>query len=224
MKAKAKRLKIKPKEFYFDPQGNQIPPEMVSDKNKLKEYVTELLVLKAIKLNEEIKKLKEYAFDMIDRYEDEKYRIEAINRLKRGIAPEESLGEPVKAGYCTITSYSGKYMVSIDAAPYYTFGDDITKAKKLMAAVIHESIDSPLKAAIIKIFDDAFGIQKGSQVKIDAILRLLNYQVDDERWKEGARILREELQILERQRHLSFRYRDQKTGKLVPVILDISRV
>ncbi|MGD2092785.1 MAG: DUF3164 family protein [Candidatus Aminicenantes bacterium] len=216
---KPRWFRTKKKAIYTNPEGDFVSAEVMKEMNILNEEIAEGLCLEAIKLSEKIAQFRERAFRLMIYYEHKKNKI----RQKSMPKSQQSKIQPKKkkAGYATVTSYSGKYQVKVNAYPYYTFGDGFQVAKEMMAEVIHESITGEFQKEVREIFDRAFAMDREGQVNLPKIMRLMDYNIPDERWQTGRKILIEELRVLKRQAHISFKFRDDD-DKLISIPLNIS--
>jgi hypothetical protein len=216
---KPRWFRPKKKAIYTNPEGDFVSAEVMKEMNILNEEIAEGLCIEAIKLSEKIAQFRERAFRMMMYYNHKKNKIREKNMPKS----QQSKGKPKKkkAGYATVTSFSGKYQVKVNAYPYYTFGDGFQVAKEMMAEVIHESITGEFQQEVREIFDRAFAMDREGQVNLPQIMRLMDYNIPDERWQSGRKILMEELRVLKRQAHISFKVRDDD-DKLMSIPLNIS--
>ena len=216
---KPRWFRAKKKAIYTNPEGDFVSAKVMKEMNILNEEIAEGLCIEAIKLSEKIAQFRERAFRMMMYYNHKKNKIREKNMPKS----QQSKGKPKKkrAGYATVTSFSGKYQVKVNAYPYYTFGDGFQVAKEMMAEVIHESITGEFQQEVREIFDRAFAMDREGQVNLPQIMRLMDYNIPDERWQSGRKILMEELRVLKRQAHISFKVRDDD-DKLMSIPLNIS--
>ena len=217
---KPRWFRPKKKAIYTNPDGDFVSAEVMKEMNILNEEIAEGLCIEAIKLSEKIAQFRERAFKLMVYYEHKKNKIRQKNMPKS--KQSKTTPNKKKAGYATVTSFSGKYQVKVNAYPYYTFGDGFQAAKEMMAEVIYENINGEFYQQVRDIFDRAFAMDKEGQVNLPQIMTLMDYDIPDERWHKGLNILIEELRVLRRQPHITFKLRDDDDKKLISIPLSIS--
>lgn len=216
-----RRFRIRKLKYYLNSEMQTVPRENMTEINMLKEYVAVTLGVEAQDLHNRLVKFRQKTINMLQWYKERKARILKINKMKRKRASTNTKKKE-KKGYGQVTAFSGTYRVEVKNPPYIKVGDGFQNAKELMGEVIHDEL-SDNKEFLTQMFDDAFSINKEGLVKVSAIMKLMEYQVDDPRWQKGKEILIADMQTLRRRLFPAYYMRDEE-GKFIPITLEFSRV
>jgi hypothetical protein len=127
-----------------------------------------------------------------------------------------------KAGNLTFTTFDGLMKVEVSRAKIIDFGPSLTQAKALVDACVAEwsgGADDNLKALVTS----AFNVENGGLANRAALLQLLRYDIDDERWKRAMQAIRDAIEIRGTKRYVRLYHRASTDDTWTSVSLDAAR-
>lgn len=191
-----------------DNRGRYIPVENVRDTDKLEDQLVRLIFGYADDLHAQIARFKGHCFDDIGAHLAliaEKY-----GAKKGGIK-----------GNMNFTSFDGCLQVQVAVADFVRYGTELQTAKTLFDECLAEW-GADAHPVIRQLLQDAFGTEKAGQVSRELIFRLLRTEVDDPRWREAQRALKDSMQTERSKTYIRFRRRARPTDPWEKVTISIA--
>jgi hypothetical protein len=193
----------------MDRHGSYIPLENVKATDKMEDQLVRGIFGYAIDLNAQISRFRNHCEDDIAAHQtlvSEQYG---------------ATGKGGRKGNMSFTSFDGCLQVQIAVADKISFGTELASAKELFDACLMEW-GAEAHPAIRQLLQDAFNTEKTGQVSRDLIFRLLRTEVDDPRWKEAQRALKDSIRPEGTKEYIRFRRRARPTDKWENVTIDIA--
>jgi hypothetical protein len=127
-----------------------------------------------------------------------------------------------KAGNLTFTTYDQLMKVEVSRAKIIEFGPSLAQAKELVDQCVAEwaaGADENLKALATR----AFNIENGGLVNRSALFGLLRWEINDDRWREAMRAIKEAIEVRGTKRYARIYYRASIDDQWINVSLDAAR-
>ncbi len=202
-------IDINGKPHMTDTRGRYTPLENVRDTDKLEDQLVRMIFDYADELHEQIARFKGHCFDDIGSHlalVAEKYGAKAKGGVK---------------GNMSFTSFDGCLQVLVAVADFVTYGPELQTAKELFDTCLSEW-GAGAHPAIRQLLQDAFNTEKTGHVSRDLIFRLLRTEVDDPRWREAQRALKDSMKTERSKTYIRFRRRARPTDTWEKVTISIA--
>lgn len=191
-------------------QGHFVPKDMVSDYELLRDDIVKNLIANAEKISTSVEDLR---FKTI---QDAQTLIE-VAKDKYGI---KGLGG--KRGNITLNSYDGSLQVQVSVQDFLSFDERLNIAKELIDSYLKRLTENSPKE-LKMLISQAFEVDRKGRVSVSKILPLMKLDIKDAQWLEAMNIIKESLSVERTKSYVRFKRRDEVTGELKPIYLDISK-
>ncbi|NQT60793.1 MAG: DUF3164 family protein [Bacteroidetes bacterium] len=163
--------------------------------------------------------------------EKAKIRSKDIAQFKRGIMntiksfielSAEQYGQKYGGhkGNVTLTSFDGKYRITIAIQDTISFDERLQVAKQLIDECIQKWSDGS-RDEIRVLVQDAFNVEKGQKLNTDRILGLRRLDIQDPVWKQAMDAISDSVTISSSKEHIRVHERNLE-GKYQQIRLDLS--
>lgn len=195
---------------WIDPQGRQVPDQLVKPLDKLRHSLVTNAVAEAKELQRRMKDFKA------------KWLSEAQAFVNLAAAEYQTSIGGVK-GNLTLRTFDGLMEMTVQVADRLTFDERLKVAEKLVGDCLAEwSADA--RPELKAIVERAFKTDKEGQVSTGAVLALRRLDIADERWKRAMDAISDALQLTGTATYLRF-YEREATGKpSVAISLDLAKL
>lgn len=194
-------------EYMTDSQGRQVPVELVSDIDKLRDQTVTDIIERVMgmrdTLNEFRLKVKNDIFAFIN-LSAEKY-----GKKHGGVK-----------GNITLTTYDGKYKIVIANNETLEFDERLQIARDLIGECLEEW-SSGARAEIKLLVNDAFKVDQKGKVSTPRILGLNRLDIKHPKWQQAMQAINESKQVAQSKQYLRIYKRDESTGEWVHISLDV---
>lgn len=195
------------KKFMVDPQGRQVPVELIKDIDLLRDQTVSQIMKKAFEMRNSVQKFKaQIAQD--------------INTFCQMSAEQHNVKFGGKKGNLTLSSFDGKYKISINVADNKVFNEKLQVAKSLIDNCIRRWSQGS-RPEIRILVEDAFQVDKQGNVNTGRILGLRRLKIEDEEWKQAMECITESLSVTDSKSYLRF-YERKDDGSYQNIPLDIA--
>jgi len=195
------------KEFMTDSQGRQVPAELVSDIDKLRDQTVR-------RIADEAMKMKQTLSDFKRRIRDDIYAFVEISASRYG----KSWGG--KKGNITLTTYDGKYRLVVAMNDQIAFDERLQVARELICGCI-EKWSEGSRSEIRILVQDAFQVDKTGKLNTARILGLRRLEITDPDWLKAMSAISDSIQVSGSKQYLRFYERDGQ-GEYVQIPLDVA--
>ena len=195
----------KAQKVWIDGRGQEVPAGYVKAYDKARDRAVRRVLAGALKLRAQMEAFMADAVKTMD----------GLSQLK------ETLGE---RGNFSARSFDAMIEVCIKQQYNVRLDGRVQKARELMLEYATRELERAGKGAFLlqQMIDAAFKPDRNGFLPRTEINKLLSYNVDDETWNEGARLLREALTTEAGKRYLKVSQRATLQDDFRPIRLDIA--
>lgn len=199
-----------PPGYMADAQGRLVPDTMVRPIDKLRDQTVNNIARQALDLVEILRKFKAMAFDDIATFiatSAEQYEVD--------IGGEK--------GNVTLMSYDGRFKLVRSVAELIQFDEQLLAAKALVDECLQEWAEES-GAELRTLVNQAFRVNASGSVRTSEVLRLLRYDITDERWQRAMQAIRNAISVVGTKSYIRLYQRVGMTDQYVPISLDIAKL
>lgn len=200
---------VQGKEYMADAKGALVPLELIKPADKLED--------------ETVRKVMAYADDLsnqIGRFRG--HTMTDLGEFDALLSQEYGLTKGGPKGNRTYQTFDGLQKVSVQVADYIDFGPHLQIAKKLLDECLNEwSADS--SPEIRAVITRAFNTDKEGQVNRSEIFMLLRLNIEDSRWQEAMRAIRDAMRVTGSKEYVRFYRRASIKDGWTAVTIDLSK-
>ena len=176
------RVDVGGKTYMPDAKGNLVPVELVAPASQLEDETVRKVIGYAMALSEQVARFKGHTF-------------EDLGALEALLAQEYGQTKGGAKGNKTFMSHDGLYKVQVQVADHIDFGPQLQIAKELIDECLNEwAADS--RPEIRAIVTRAFNTDKQGQINKSEIFMLLRLDIEDKRWQEAMRAIRDAMRVV----------------------------
>ncbi|MEN5277007.1 DUF3164 family protein [Brucella sp. TWI432] len=200
---------VKGKEYMPDAKGNLVPVEAIKPADRLEDEVVRKIMTFASSLSDQISRFRGHT--MTDLGEFDALLQQEYKATKGG-----------PKGNRTYQTFDGLKKVTIQIADFVDFGPQLQVAKRLLDECLTEwAADS--RPEIRAVITRAFNTDKEGKVNRSEIFMLLRLDIDDPRWQDAMRAIREAMRITGSKEYVRFYERNSITDAWRAVTIDMAK-
>lgn len=203
------RIVIDGTERIIDAKGGYIPVAMVNARDLLIDEMVRKIIGFMVAASDQISRLKAHTF-------------EDIGALDALLAQEYDAPLGGAKGNKTLTSYDGCFKVQVQVADRLTFGPELQVAKTLLDECLNEWAASA-RPELQAIVTRAFNTDKEGQINRSEIFTLLRLEIEDPRWQEAMRAIRDAIRVEGTQTYIRAYRRPSADQPWQPVTIDMAK-
>ncbi|MFN3994895.1 MAG: DUF3164 family protein [Tabrizicola flagellatus] len=203
------RITIDGTERIVDAKGGYIPVSTVKPADLLIDQTVRSIMGWMVAASEQIARLKAHTF-------------EDIGALEALLAEQYGATLGGKKGNMTLTSYDGCLKVQVQVADRLTFGPELQIAKTLLDECLNEWAASA-RPELQAIVTRAFNTDKEGQINRAEIFTLLRLEIEDARWKEAMRAIRDAIRVEGTQTYIRAYRRESADQPWQAVTIDMAK-
>ena len=197
------------KQYMADAKGNLVPVEAIKPADRLEDEVVRKIMVFASSLSDQISRFRGHT--MTDLGEFDALLQQEYNATKGG-----------PKGNRTYQTFDGLKKVTIQIADFVDFGPQLQVAKRLLDECLTEwAADS--RQEIRAVITRAFNTDKEGQVNRSEIFMLLRLDIEDARWQDAMRAIREAMRITGSKEYVRFYERAKITDGWRAVTIDMAK-
>lgn len=197
------------KQYMADAKGNLVPVEAIKPADRLEDEMVRKIMVFASSLSDQISRFRGHT--MTDLGEFDALLQQEYNATKGG-----------PKGNRTYQTFDGLKKVTIQIADFVDFGPQLQVAKRLLDECLTEwSADS--RPEIRAVITRAFNTDKEGQVNRSEIFMLLRLDIEDPRWQDAMRAIREAMRITGSKEYVRFYERASITDGWRAVTIDMAK-
>jgi hypothetical protein len=187
-----------------DSQGRQVPLELVSEIDKLRDQTVRRIAEEAMKMKEALDGFKK-------RIREDIYTFVELSANLYG----KAWGG--KKGNITLTSYDGKYRLLVAMNDNIVFDERLQVARQIIGECL-DRWSSDARPEIRMLVNDAFQVDKTGNISTARVLGLRRLEINDPDWQKAMQAITESIQISGTKQYLRFYERDESGEyKLIPL-------
>jgi hypothetical protein len=194
-------------EFMTDSQGRQVPLDLVSEIDKLRDQTVR-------RIADEAMKMKEILGEFKTRIRDDIYTFVELSANQFG----KAWGG--KKGNITLTTYDGKYRLIVAMDDTIIFDERLQIARQIIGECLDKwSCDA--RPEIRMLVNDAFQVDKTGKISTARVLGLRRLEIHDADWQKAMQAITESIQVSGTKQYLRFYERDTN-GEYKQIALDVA--
>ncbi len=203
------RVLIDGVEHMRDAKGALVPTSVVKPMDALIDETVRKVMGYAVALSDQLGRFKQHTFDDIG----------ALDAL---MVQEYGAPSGGAKGNKTLTSYDGLYKVQVQVADRIAFGPELQIAKTLLDACLNEWA-SDARPELRAIVTRAFNTDREGQINRAEIFTLLRLEIEDARWQNAMRAIRDAIRIEGTQTYVRAYRRPRADAPWEPVSIDLAK-
>lgn len=196
-------------DYMRDVKGALMPLDLVRAQDQLMDETVRKIAGFGIALSEQLRRFKQHTFDDIG-------AMDAILEQEYGAASGGAKGNK------TLTTFDGLFKVQVQVSDRIAFGPELQVAKSLIDECLNEW-SAGSRPEIRAIVTRAFNTDKEGKINRAEIFMLLRLEIEDPRWREAMRAIRDAMHIEGSQTYVRLYRRDSADAPWQPVTLDLAR-
>jgi hypothetical protein len=203
------REEVNGKPYMRDAKGSLTPLEMVKPVDKLEDDLVREVMHHAGALSDEIGRFRGHTMTDLGEFDA---LLEQEYGLKKG----------GKKGNRTYQTYDGCQKVTVQVSDFIDFGPQLQVAKEIVDECLNEWA-SDSRAEIRALIQNAFTTDKAGQINRSHIFMLLRLDIEDSRWQDGMRAIRDAMRVTGSKEYVRFYRRDKPTDGWQAVTIDLAK-
>ena len=194
-------------EYMTDSQGRQVPVELVSGIDKLRDQTVRKIADEAMKMKEVLAAFKQ-------RIRDDIYTFVELSANRYGKSWSG------KKGNITLSTFDGKYRLVIAMDDQIVFDERLQIARDIIGGCLDKWSDGA-RPEIRLLVNDAFQVDKTGKINTARVLGLRRLEIHDPEWQKAMRAITESIQVSGSKQYLRFYERDGN-GEYHQIPLDVA--
>jgi hypothetical protein len=190
-----------------DSQGRQVPAELVSEIDKLRDQTVRRIADEAMKMKDVLAAFKQ-------RIRDDIYTFVELSANQYG----KSWGG--KKGNITLSTFDGKYRLVIAMDDQIVFDERLQVAREIIGGCLDRWSDGA-RPEIRMLVNDAFQVDKTGKINTARVLGLRRLEIHDSDWQKAMRAITESIQVSGSKQYLRF-YERNENGEYRQIPLDVA--
>ncbi|MDR3341820.1 MAG: DUF3164 family protein [Treponema sp.] len=188
-------------------QGRQVPVELVSDIDKLRDQTVR-------KIAGEVLQMKQTMTAFKKRVQDDIFTFLALSAEKY----DKPFGG--KKGNISLTSYDGRYKILVAVSASITFNERLQVAREIISDCL-DKWSANARPEIRILVNDAFQVDKTGNISTTRVLGLRRLEISDPDWQKAMQAISDSIEISGSKQYLRF-YEREEQGEYKQIPLDIS--
>ncbi|MBN8294711.1 DUF3164 family protein [Rhodobacter sp. NTK016B] len=203
------RVSVAGKDYMPDAKGKLVPVELIEAAALLEDETVRKIAGYGVALSEQVARFKGNTFaDLGD--------FEAV------LAQEYGATKGGAKGNKTFLSFDGLWKVTVQVADHIDFGPQLQIAKELVDECLNEWA-AEARAEIRAIVTRAFNTDKAGQINRSEIFMLLRLEIEDARWKEAMRAIRDAMRVVGSKTYVRLYRRETPEAPWQAVTIDLAK-
>lgn len=192
-----------------DARGNLIPLANIRDIDLARDELVQEIFAKILPKVDALKQAKTQAIGDVRAFVD--------------MSAEQYGVKPSKKGNVTLTSFDGKWRVSVAIQDVLTFDERLQAAKSLIDECLSEWTENSRDELKI-IVQQAFDVNKEGKISVGKVMALRRLEIADEKWQRAMQAVADSLHTQCTREYIRLHQRDEQTGEYVLVSPDFGKM
>ncbi len=197
------------KRYMRDARGALVPVELIRAQDVLKDETVRKVIHYARELSDQIARFKAHCFEDLG-------ALDALLEQEYGVKLGGAKGNK------TLMSFDGLLKVQVQVADYIDFGPELQIAKALVDECLNEWA-ADARPEIRAIVTRAFNTDKAGQINRSEIFMLLRLEIEDVRWQEAMRAIRDAIRVVGSKTYIRCFRREGPDGRWDPITIDLAK-
>jgi hypothetical protein len=194
--------------YYINGDGGLIPEAAVKAVDKLQDEIVRKIIATALPISAVVTE----------------FRLSTLVELDEFVALlKQEYGAPRggSKGNLTFTSFDGTLKITVQVSENIVFGPELQVAKTLVDECLREW-SAGSGAEIQAIINRAFDVDNQGRINRADLLGLLRLEIEDERWQEAMRAIRDSMRVIGSKRYVRMYRRADAQAAWSPVTIDVA--
>lgn len=196
------------KAYLTDPKGALVPKELIRAADLLQDEAVRKIMGHARQLNAQIARFKQHTLDDV---------ADLLNLLLQ----EYKTRVGGEKGNVSLTSYDGTLQVRLQIQERLTFGPELQAAKANVDVFLTE-LAADQDPVLRGLVHHAFRTDTAGLINRAELFRLLRYEIEDERWQQAMRAIKDSIRVEGTKEHVRFYQRPTARAKWEAVTIDVA--
>lgn len=189
--------------------GGMLPVELVKPMDQLKDGVVRKIVAHGLALSQQVSRFLGHTFD-------------DIGQLESLMAQEYGARLGGAKGNITLFTVDGLWKVEVRVARLVEFGPELQQAKALVDECLIEW-SSDARVELRAIVTRAFNTDQAGKINRSEIFTLLRLEIDDPRWQEAMRAIRDAMIVIGSKTYVRMWMRPRHDAAWSSITIDLAR-
>ena len=198
------------KRHMADAKGRLVPIELIKPQVLLEDELVRKIMVFAIALSEQIGRFKGHTMTDLGEFD-------ALLAQEYGVTKKGNRGK----GNRSYKTHDGLMEVEVRIQDRIEFGPDLQIAKQLVDECLTEW-SSDARPEIRAVITDAFNTDQEGKINRSAIYSVLRLEIEDPRWQEAMRAVRNAMRVTGSKNQIYFRIAEGIGERLLPITIDLS--
>jgi hypothetical protein len=194
-------------EYMTDGQGRQVPADLVSQIDKLRDQTVRRIADEALQMKDVLaafkKKIREDIYAFVEL---------SANQFGKAWGG--------KKGNITLATFDGTYRLVIAINDDLIFDERLQIARDIIGGCIEKWSDGA-RPEIRALVNDAFQVDKTGKINTARVLGLRRLEINDPDWQKAMRAISDSIQVSGSKQYLRF-YERNEQGEYVQIPLDVA--
>lgn len=198
-------------QYMADTRGNLVPLSLVKPQDKLQDETVRKVMGFALALSDQVERFKAHTMaDLVG--------LDQLLEQQYGLVKRGNKGK----GNRTYMTVDGLFRVTVQVADYIDFGPELQTAKSLLDECLNEwSADA--RPEIQAVVTKAFNTDKEGQINRSEIFMLLRLEIEDPRWVNAMKAIRDAMRVVGRKEYVRFGMRSSPEAEWRSVTIDLAQ-
>lgn len=196
------------KPYMTDAKGGLWPVEVVKAQHKLEDELVRKIMGFALALSAQVTRFRGHTFTDLGEFD-------AL------LAQEYGLTKGGPKGNRSYSTYDGLFEIQVRVQDQIDFGPELQTAKGLVDECLNEWSEDA-RPEIRAIVTRAFNTDKEGKINRSEIFMLLRLEIEDQRWQEAMRAVRDAMRIVGSKSYLRFRMKEAADAGWTSVTIDLA--
>lgn len=203
------RVTVAGKSYMPDAKGKLVPVELIDPAAVLEDETVRKIAGYGLALSDQVARFKAHTFTDLSGFE-------ALLAQEYGAARGGAKGNK------SFMTYDGLWKVQVQVADHIDFGPQLQIAKELVDECLNEWAQDA-RAEIRAIVTRAFNTDKAGQINRSEIFMLLRLEIEDPRWQEAMRAIRDAMRVVGSKTYVRLYHRPTLEAGWEAVTIDLAK-
>lgn len=196
------------KKYMTDAKGALVPVELIKPQHLLEDEITRKVMGYALAISAQVGRFRGHTFDDLG----------AFDAL---LAQEYGVKKGGTKGNRSYKTLDGLFEIEVRVQDQIEFGPELQVAKSLVDECLNEWSEGA-RAEIRGIITRAFNTDKEGKINRSEIFMLLRLEIEDERWQNAMRAIREAIRVTGSKSYIRFWMKSALDAPRVSVSIDLA--
>jgi hypothetical protein len=194
--------------YFINGDGGLIPESAVKVVDKLQDEIVRKIIGAALPISAVVSAFRQQTLSDMDEFV-------ALLEQEYGARRGGSKGN------LTFTSFDGTLKICVQVSENISFGPELQVAKTLVDECLREW-SAGSRTEIQAIINRAFDVDNQGRINRNDLLGLLRLDIEDERWLEAMRAIRDSMRVVGSKRYVRMYQRANAQAPWSPITIDVA--